>query len=165
MPSIDAVDLNSDLGEGFGAYRIGDDAAMLSLVTSANIACGGHASDPETMYRTLILARERNVVVGAHPGYPDRENFGRRDLPSTPDEITRFSAAQIGALIAMAKLAGTASAMSSRMALWAIVPRATLRQPRRSLRPPSRRRSRPRHSRAVGHGARTGGAAPWPGRL
>ena len=102
-----SVDLNSDLGEGYGPYAIGDDAAMLSLVTSANIACGGHASDPETMYRTLCLARERGVVVGAHPGYPDRENFGRRDLPYTPAEITRFTAAQIGALTAMAKLAGT----------------------------------------------------------
>jgi UPF0271 protein len=102
-----SVDLNSDLGEGYGPYVIGDDAAMLSLVTSANIACGGHASDPETMYRSLCLARERGVVVGAHPGYPDRENFGRRDLPYRPAEITRFTAAQIGALIAMAKLAGT----------------------------------------------------------
>ncbi len=102
-----SVDLNSDLGEGYGPYAIGDDAAMLSLVTSANIACGGHASDPETMYRTLCLARERGVVVGAHPGYPDRENFGRRDLPYAPAEITRFTAAQIGALIAMARLAGT----------------------------------------------------------
>jgi UPF0271 protein len=106
--AISSVDLNSDLGEGYGPYAIGDDAAMLSLVTSANIACGGHASDPDTMDRTLSLARERGVVVGAHPGYPDRLNFGRRDLPYTPAEITRFTAAQIGALMAMARLAGTA---------------------------------------------------------
>jgi 5-oxoprolinase (ATP-hydrolysing) subunit A len=105
--AISSVDLNSDLGEGYGPYAIGDDAAMLSLVSSANIACGGHASDPDTMDRILSLARERGVVVGAHPGYPDRLNFGRRDLPYTPAEITRFTAAQIGALIAMARLAGT----------------------------------------------------------
>ena len=108
MAAITSVDLNSDLGEGYGPYAIGDDAAMLALVSSANIACGGHASDPDTMYRTLCLARDRGVVVGAHPGYPDRQHFGRRDLPYTPGEITRFTAAQTGALIAMAKLAGTA---------------------------------------------------------
>src|SRR4051794_3003515 len=108
MAAITSVDLNSDLGEGYGPYALGDDAAMLALVSSANIACGGHASDPDTMYRTLCLARDRGVVVGAHPGYPDRQHFGRRDLPYTPDEITRFTAAQTGALIAMAKLAGTA---------------------------------------------------------
>jgi len=106
MAPMGNVDLNSDLGEGYGPYAIGDDAAMLSLVTSANIACGGHASDPDTMYRTLSLARDRGVVVGAHPGYPDRQNFGRRDLPYTAAEITRFTAAQIGTLIAMARLAG-----------------------------------------------------------
>ena len=72
------IDLNSDLGEGFGPWRMGDDRAMLDLVTSANVACGGHASDPETMFETLRLARERGVVVGAHPSYVDREGFGRR---------------------------------------------------------------------------------------
>src|SRR4029453_12499088 len=107
MAAARSVDLNSDLGEGYGPYALGDDAAMLSLVTSANIACGGHASDPDTMYRALCLARERGVVVGAHPGYPDRENFGCRDLPYSPAEITPFAAAQIGALVGMAKLAGT----------------------------------------------------------
>ena len=76
MAAITSVDLNSDLGEGYGPYAIGDDAAMLALVSSANIACGGHASDPDTMYRTLCLARDRGVVVGAHPGYPDRQHFG-----------------------------------------------------------------------------------------
>ena len=62
------IDLNSDLGEGYGPWRAGDDGAMLRLVTSANIACGGHASDPETMFETLSLARDSGVVVGAHPG-------------------------------------------------------------------------------------------------
>ncbi|HSZ51692.1 MAG TPA: 5-oxoprolinase subunit PxpA [Caulobacteraceae bacterium] len=100
------IDLNSDLGEGFGPWSMGDDAAMLDIVTSANIACGGHASDPETMHRTLTLARERGIVVGAHPSYPDLPGFGRRRLPSTPGEIERFTAAQTGALMAIAALVG-----------------------------------------------------------
>jgi UPF0271 protein len=101
------IDLNADLGEGYGPWQMGDDAAMLDIVTSANIACGGHASDPETMYRTLSLAAERNINVGAHPSYPDKEGFGRRRLPYPPQEVERFVAAQIGALIAVAALAGT----------------------------------------------------------
>ncbi|MCO4823964.1 MAG: LamB/YcsF family protein [Amylibacter sp.] len=101
------IDLNSDLGEGFGPWRMGDDPTMLSLVTSANIACGGHASDPETMFETLTLAKKNDVIVGAHPGYNDREGFGRRVIPMFPDEIGRMVVAQIGSLHAMAKLAGT----------------------------------------------------------
>ncbi len=101
------IDLNSDLGEGFGPWVMGDDAAMLEVVTSANIACGGHASDPETMHATLRLAAERGVVVGAHPGYNDREGFGRRVIPMTGAEIARMVVAQVGALQAMARLAGT----------------------------------------------------------
>ena len=101
-----SIDLNSDLGEGYGPWRMGDDAQMLSIVTSANIACGGHASDPETMFKTLAMAREKGVVVGAHPGYPDREGFGRRTLPCSAAEIERFVAAQIGALMGVAALVG-----------------------------------------------------------
>lgn len=101
------IDLNSDLGEGFGPWAMGDDAAMLGVVTSANIACGGHASDPETMFATLRLAAERGVVIGAHPGYADREGFGRRIIPMTAAEIGRMIAAQIGALQGVAALAGT----------------------------------------------------------
>ncbi len=100
------IDLNADLGEGFGPWKMGDDAAMLSLVTSANIACGGHASDPETMFQTLMLARENGVTVGAHPGFNDREGFGRRVIPMSPPEVGRMCAAQIGALIAVAAQAG-----------------------------------------------------------
>ena len=100
------IDLNADLGEGFGPWTMGDDAAMLSLVSSANVACGGHASDPETMFRTLTLAKARGVVTGAHPSYPDKQGFGRRRLPATPAEIERFVAAQIGALIAIGALVG-----------------------------------------------------------
>lgn len=102
-----SIDLNSDLGEGFGPWSMGDDATMLTLVTSANIACGGHASDPETMFQTLVAARENGVVVGAHPGYNDREGFGRRVIPMAPPEVARLVVAQIGALQAMARLAGT----------------------------------------------------------
>ena len=107
MTEISRIDLNSDLGEGYGPWMMGDDEAVLSIVTSANIACGGHASDPETMFRTLQLAKAKGVVVGAHPGFADREGFGRRVIPMTHDEIGRMCAAQIGALLGMAALAGT----------------------------------------------------------
>lgn len=98
------IDLNADLGEGFGPWSMGDDAGMLSLVTSANLACGGHASDPETMFATLKLAAKHGVTVGAHPGYSDREGFGRRIIPMEPDQIGRMVAAQIGALMGIAAL-------------------------------------------------------------
>jgi 5-oxoprolinase (ATP-hydrolysing) subunit A len=100
------IDLNSDLGEGFGAYACGDDAAMLALVSSANVACGFHAGDPEIMAATFRLAREKGVAVGAHPGFPDLWGFGRRRLPYSPGEIERFVAYQIGAAQAVASLAG-----------------------------------------------------------
>lgn len=102
------IDLNSDLGEGFGPWSMGDDGAMLRLVTSANIACGGHAGDPETMFATLRLAAARGVTVGAHPGYADPMGFGRRVIPMTPDQIGRMVAAQVGTLMGVAALAGVA---------------------------------------------------------
>lgn len=101
-----SVDLNADLGEAYGCWRLGDDAAMMEIVTSANIACGGHAGDPEIMYQTTLRARENNVVIGAHPGFADKEGFGRRRLPLTMKEIERLVATQIGALIGAAALAG-----------------------------------------------------------
>ena len=100
------IDLNSDLGECYGPWKMGDDEAILQVVTSANVACGGHASDPETMFRTLEIARDRGVVVGAHPGFADREGFGRRLIPMTPGEIERLVATQTGALMGAAALAG-----------------------------------------------------------
>lgn len=100
------IDLNSDLGEGFGPWRMGDDAALLDLVSSANIACGGHAGDPEVMAETLAAAAARGVVIGAHPGYADREGFGRRVIPMAPAAVGRMVAAQIGALAGVAALAG-----------------------------------------------------------
>ena len=100
------IDLNSDLGEGFGPWDMGDEAAMLGIVTSANVACGGHAGDPETMFRTLTRARDNGVTVGAHPGYADPLGFGRRVIPMTTEEIARMCAAQVGALQGVAALAG-----------------------------------------------------------
>lgn len=100
------IDLNADLGEGYGPWAMGDDAAMMQIVTSANIACGGHAGDPETMAATLQIAKDRGVSVGAHPGYADREGFGRRVIPMEPDAIARMCAAQIGALMGVAAQVG-----------------------------------------------------------
>lgn len=100
------IDLNSDLGEGFGPWRIGDDAAMLAVVTSANVACGFHAGDPGIMVATAAAAKARGVAVGAHPGFHDLEGFGRRVIPSTAAEIEHAVAYQIGAFWACAALAG-----------------------------------------------------------
>lgn len=101
------IDLNSDLGEGFGPWKMGDDAAMLTVVNSANVACGGHAGDTETMFDTCRTAAEHGVVIGAHPSYVDREGFGRRVIPMPTDEIGKMVVAQVGALAAIARLAGT----------------------------------------------------------
>jgi UPF0271 protein len=100
------IDLNSDLGEGFGPWSMGDDEAMLALVTSANVACGGHAGDPSTMATTVARARDAGVGVGAHPSFRDREGFGRRRIPMTSAEIQRMVAAQVGALCGVAALEG-----------------------------------------------------------
>lgn len=103
MPSID---LNADLGEGFGIYRLPQERDLLSLVSSANIACGAHAGDPMVMRETVALAMAAGVTLGAHPGYPDREGFGRRELGATPDEISAMILAQVGALAAICTAAG-----------------------------------------------------------
>ena len=101
-----SIDLNADLGEGYGPWHMGNDADMLGVVTSANIACGGHAGDAETMFATLTQARANGVTVGAHPGYADKPGFGRRIIPMTLTEIERMVASQIGALMGVAALAG-----------------------------------------------------------
>ena len=101
------IDLNADLGEAFGSWRIGDDNAMLDIVTSANVACGGHAGDPDTMYQTTLEAHGKGVVIGAHPGFDDKQGFGRRRLPLSRNEIEHLVASQIGALMGAAALAGT----------------------------------------------------------
>ncbi len=100
------IDLNADLGEGYGPYQCGDDAAMLAIVTSANVACGFHAGDPEIMASTFRLAKETGVTVGAHPGFPDLWGFGRRRMPFTAAEIERLVAYQVGAAAALAAWAG-----------------------------------------------------------
>jgi UPF0271 protein len=103
---VRSIDLNCDCGEGFGAYRIGDDDAMLDIVTSANVACGFHAGDPEIMAKTFKAAKVKGVAIGAHPGFPDLWGFGRRRLPFTAGEIERLVAYQFGAANALATYAG-----------------------------------------------------------
>jgi UPF0271 protein len=101
------VDLNSDLGEGYGPWTMGDDAAMLDIVSTANIACGFHAGDPDVMRATVRLAKERGVAFGAHPGYNDLIGFGRRRLPGLSlAEIESLVAYQVGAMAAIAALEG-----------------------------------------------------------
>ena len=102
------VDLNSDLGESFGAYRIGCDEEVLDQVTSANVACGFHAGDPVVLNRTLALAKAKGVAVGAHPGYPDLMGFGRREMKLSPDEAYDYVLYQLGAFAAFAKTHGLA---------------------------------------------------------
>jgi len=100
------IDLNCDLGESFGPYRLGDDAAMLEIVTSANIACGLHAGDPPVMRETVTLAARRGVAIGAHPGYPDLQGFGRRAMDLQPAELETFLIYQLGALAGFTQAAG-----------------------------------------------------------
>ncbi len=100
------MDLNCDCGESFGPWPMGDDAAVLPHVTSANVACGGHAGDPPTMRRTVRLCKGLGVAVGAHPGYPDMQGFGRRSIPMDPAEIEDLVLAQLGALHAIARAEG-----------------------------------------------------------
>jgi 5-oxoprolinase (ATP-hydrolysing) subunit A len=100
------IDLNSDLGESFGAYTIGSDAEVMASITSANVACGFHGGDPAVMRRTVRLARDAGVAVGAHPGLPDLGGFGRREMKITPQEAEDMVLYQIGALAAIAASEG-----------------------------------------------------------
>ncbi|HEX2914328.1 MAG TPA: 5-oxoprolinase subunit PxpA [Chloroflexia bacterium] len=101
------IDLNADMGESFGNYVLGQDEALLDVVTSANIACGFHAGDPTVMAQTVSLAARKGVAIGAHPSYPDLQGFGRRKMDMTPAEIEACLLYQIGALNAFAQAAGT----------------------------------------------------------
>jgi UPF0271 protein len=101
------VDLNCDLGESFGAYTLGADAAVLPYVSSANIACGFHASDPVVMAKTVALAAKAGAGIGAHPGFPDLMGFGRRALAVTPAEAGAYVLYQLGALSAFCAAQGT----------------------------------------------------------
>ena len=107
-PQPPTIDLNADAGEGFGAWSLGDDAALLPHLTSVSIACGGHAGDPPTMARTVALAARLGVACGAHPGYPDLPGFGRRELAMSDEDLHATVLAQIGALAAIARAAGVA---------------------------------------------------------
>jgi 5-oxoprolinase (ATP-hydrolysing) subunit A len=100
------IDLNSDLGESFGPWLMGQDAALMASVTSANIACGFHAGDPGVMRQTLALAKDRGVAVGAHPGFPDLVGFGRREIKAAPAEVEDFVLYQVAALAGMAASQG-----------------------------------------------------------
>ncbi|QUH02273.1 5-oxoprolinase subunit PxpA [Saccharopolyspora erythraea] len=101
------VDLVADLGEGFGAYTMGDDEALLEVLTSANIACGFHAGDPRTMDSTIRSCVERGISAGAHPSFPDLVGFGRRAMELAPDEVRTDVLYQVGALQAFAAAHGT----------------------------------------------------------
>lgn len=100
------VDLNSDLGESFGNYKIGMDEEVIPLISSANVACGYHASDPIVMKKTLAMAKEAGIRVGAHPGFPDLMGFGRRNLAVSPSEAYAYTLYQLGALDAFCRTAG-----------------------------------------------------------
>ena len=100
------IDLNADVGESFGNYKLGLDSELIPLITSANVACGFHAGDPGVMRATVALAREHGVAVGAHPGFPDLVGFGRREMQATPNEVENAVAYQIGALAGIAAAEG-----------------------------------------------------------
>jgi UPF0271 protein len=102
MTTRNKIDINSDVGESFGNYKLGMDEEVVPLVSSVNIACGFHAGDPHVMRRTISLAKKYGVAPGAHPGFPDLLGFGRRNMDATLDEIKDYLAYQIGALQAFA---------------------------------------------------------------
>lgn len=105
-PIMQHIDLNSDLGESFGPWKMGNDAEMMNIVTSVNVACGGHAGDPATMQDSVRLAQTNGIIIGAHPGFDDKQGFGRRRLPLTMTEIEQLVASQTGALCGIAALEG-----------------------------------------------------------
>ncbi|GMB91046.1 LamB/YcsF family protein [Helicobacter ailurogastricus] len=100
---MEIVDLNSDMGEGFGVYRLGDDVAIMECVSSVNVACGWHAGDPLIMQERVALAKDLAIGLGAHPGYPDLLGFGRRDLKLSPKEARAYTLYQVGALYGFAR--------------------------------------------------------------
>lgn len=104
MPS---VDLNADMGESFGPWKMGDDDSLLKIITSANIACGFHAGDWDVMARTMTLAAENDVGIGAHPGFPDLQGFGRRNMKVPHDSLRNLVRYQLGAAKGMASAVGT----------------------------------------------------------
>ncbi|MDQ3694646.1 MAG: 5-oxoprolinase subunit PxpA [Chloroflexota bacterium] len=106
MGEARSIDLNSDLGEAFGAYTIAPDEELFELISSANVACGFHGGDPRVMERTVAAATAAGVAVGAHPGFPDLVGFGRREIVATPDQVRTDTLYQLGALDAFCRTAG-----------------------------------------------------------
>jgi UPF0271 protein len=104
--AVTSIDLNSDIGESFGRWSLGDDAAVLRSITSANVACGYHAGDPVVMRETVRAAKAAGVAVGAHPGFPDLVGFGRRNMTVSADEVHNLVLYQVGALAAIAAAEG-----------------------------------------------------------
>lgn len=102
------IDINCDMGESFGPWKMGADAEVMPNITSANVACGAHAGDPGVMRRTIRAAKQHGVAVGAHPGFADLQGFGRREMQADPAEVEDSLIAQIGALAAIAKAEGAA---------------------------------------------------------
>ena len=100
------IDLNSDLGESFGPWPMGQDVALMASISSANVACGFHAGDPGAMRQTIALARDKGVAIGAHPGFPDLVGFGRREMKASPAEVEDFVLYQVAALAGMARAQG-----------------------------------------------------------
>ena len=100
------IDLNCDMGESFGSYKMGNDEEIIQYISSANVACGFHAGDPHVMRKTVSIAKEYGVAVGAHPGLPDLMGFGRRDIDISPQELKDYFIYQIGALKAFVEAAG-----------------------------------------------------------
>lgn len=98
-----SIDLNADVGESFGPWRLGEDELLVPQLSSANVACGAHAGDPLTMERTVAIAKAAGVAVGAHPGYPDLAGFGRRDIAMDPEELGASLVAQVAAVAAFAR--------------------------------------------------------------
>lgn len=103
---MQTVDLNCDMGEAFGNYAMPNDELLLDYITSANIACGFHAGDPHVMQQTVTLAIKKGVAIGAHPGLPDLQGFGRREIKVSPSEAYQLTLYQTGALYAFVKAAG-----------------------------------------------------------
>lgn len=104
---MNCIDLNADLGESFGAWRMGDDAGMMPWISSANVACGFHAGDPSIMRATILLCVQHGVAIGAHTSLPDLQGFGRREMKSAPNEVYAQTLYQLGALHALTHAAGT----------------------------------------------------------
>ena len=100
------IDINCDLGESYGSFKLGNDEKIMPHITSANIACGFHAGDPVIMAQTINLAKKHNVAIGAHPGYPDLLGFGRREMQLTLEEVKNYTIYQVSALQGFARTAG-----------------------------------------------------------